>query len=268
MKRIIYGLGAFLVLLFGIFWPSSALAQSKDITILYDNRPFDPACTTDWGFSCLINGFAKTILFDVGGNEDIFLKNVKALNVDLKQTPILVISHSHSDHSEAINAFLNLKPPVEVYLPDDIVLTPNVRVLRQRVEKAGVVSHVVKTPTEIIPHVFLTGTMGLAIREQSLVLDTDRGLVVITGCAHPGIVDIVKKARSIVNKDIDMLLGGFHLLDTPESKIKDIIAQFKANKVKRVGATHCTGDKAIQMIKEAYGKDFVELGVGKRIILK
>lgn len=257
---------AVLVALITCLWIPNARAQSRDITILYDNRPSDPGCATDWGFSCLIKGFAKTILFDIGGKEDVFLKNVKALNIDLKRTDILVISHSHSDHTEAIGAFLNLKPSAEAYLPDDIVPLPNVRLLRERVEKAGVVSYVVKAPQEIVPHVFVTGTMGLLIREQALVLETDRGLVVVTGCAHPGIVDIVKKARSIVNKDIDLLLGGFHLLNDSERAIQEIIAQFKSNKVKRVGATHCTGDKAIQMIKEAYGKDFVELGVGKKVV--
>ena len=107
--------------------------------------------------------------------------------------------------------------------------------------------------------------MGVQIKEQALVLDTSQGIVVITGCAHPGIVGIVKKAKEMLSKDIDLVFGGFHLMGTPTSQIKKIIAEFRAMGVNKVGATHCTGDEAIQMFRDEWGKDFVELGAGRKI---
>jgi len=238
-----------------------------EITILYDNRPSDSACVTDWGFSCFIKAFEKTILFDVGEKEDVFLKNVKALNVDLKAADAVVISHLHPDHANAIGAFLNLKSGLPIYVPDDLNPEPRTQRFRDEIQKAGIAPTVVKAPTEIFPHVFLTGTMGLGIKEQSLILDTDSGLVIVTGCSHQGVVAVVQRARSMLKKDIRLLLGGFHLLDYKEAVIKNIIEKLKENGVRQVGATHCTGETAIRMIKDAYGEKFVDLGVGRKIVL-
>jgi 7,8-dihydropterin-6-yl-methyl-4-(beta-D-ribofuranosyl)aminobenzene 5'-phosphate synthase len=242
----------------------SGQSRPKTITILYDNRPFDPACKTDWGFSCLIEGFEKTVLFDVGEREDIFSKNVKALGVDLKAVDVVVISHFHSDHVGAIGAFLDRNRRARIYVPDDP--GPD-RFFWDKVKKAGVTASAVPATREIFSHAFLTGTMGSDIREQSLVLDTDDGLILVTGCSHPGIVNIVERARSIKNKDIALVLGGFHLAAFPEASIRNIIARFRENGVNRVSATHCTGDKAIQMMKDAYKENFLDAGVGKKIIL-
>ena len=113
----------------------------------------------------------------------------------------------------------------------------------------------------------ITGEMGVQIPEQALILDTSHGIVVITGCAHPGIVDIVKKAKELMNKDIELVFGGFHLGGTPEARVREIIGRFREMGVKRVGATHCTGDEAIQMFRDEYGENFVEMGVGRKIII-
>jgi 7,8-dihydropterin-6-yl-methyl-4-(beta-D-ribofuranosyl)aminobenzene 5'-phosphate synthase len=258
-------------LAFLFFWtawtlPLTGQAGPKDITILYDNRPSDPACATDWGFSCLIRGFEKTILFDLGQREDVFLKNAAALKVDLKAVDVLVISHLHSDHLGAIGPLLNLKPNVLAYMPDDPGIMD--QLFKNRLQKSGASFAAVAGPKEILPHVFLTGTMGSATKEQSLVLDTDNGLVIVTGCAHQGIVRVVERARSISKKEINLLLGGFHLLNSSEAAIKSTIDSFKEYGIRRIGATHCTGDKAIQMIKDAYKENFLVLGAGKKIILR
>jgi 7,8-dihydropterin-6-yl-methyl-4-(beta-D-ribofuranosyl)aminobenzene 5'-phosphate synthase len=250
--------------LFAAIPAMSSPNKPRTITILYDNRPFDPACQTDWGFSCLIEGFDQTVLFDVGEKEDIFLKNVQALGVDLKKVDVVVISHFHSDHVGAIGAFLDLNHRAKIYVPDDPALG---RIFWDKAKKAGVTASAVPASREIFSRAFLTGTMGSGIREQSLVLDTDDGLILVTGCSHPGIVNIVERAKSIRNKDIALVLGGFHLRSFPEASIKNIIAKFRENGVRKVGATHCTGDMAIQMMRDAYQENFLEVGAGKKIVL-
>ena len=262
--------GAMAILFIWTAWamPLAGQAGPKDITILYDNRPSDPACATDWGFSCLIRGFEKTILFDVGQKGDVLLKNAAALKVDLKAVDVLVLSHLHGDHTNALGAFLNLKPAVQIFMPDDPRPDPMIQPLKDQLQKSGASVVAVTAPREILPHVFLTGTMGSMTKEQSLILDTDGGLVIVTGCAHQGVVSVVERAKSISKKEIALLLGGFHLLESPDAVVKGIIDKFKENGVRRIGATHCTGDKAIQLIKDAYKENFIEIGAGKKIILK
>jgi hypothetical protein len=102
--------------------------------------------------------------------------------------------------------------------------------------------------------------------EQSMVLDTPKGLVVITGCAHPGIVNIIQKAKQMLDKDIYFVFGGFHLLNDSDSQVMSKIGQFKSLGVRKVGASHCTGDRAIELFRQEYGKDFVPIGVGKLAI--
>jgi 7,8-dihydropterin-6-yl-methyl-4-(beta-D-ribofuranosyl)aminobenzene 5'-phosphate synthase len=91
---------------------------------------------------------------------------------------------------------------------------------------------------------------------------------VITGCAHPGIVEIVRKSKAILPKDIHLVFGGFHLPRKSEAEIEQIISEFRMLGVKKAGPTHCTGKRAIQMFKKAYGPDFVQMGVGRILKLE
>jgi len=120
-------------------------------------------------------------------------------------------------------------------------------------------------PTKICKNVYSTGELGSSIKEESLIIDTNKGLVVITGCAHPGIVNIVKKAKEIHEKDVYLVLGGFHLYGMNAFKIKEIINEIKEEKVKKVAPCHCSGDLARKLFEEAYKDNFILAGVGKRI---
>jgi 7,8-dihydropterin-6-yl-methyl-4-(beta-D-ribofuranosyl)aminobenzene 5'-phosphate synthase len=104
--------------------------------------------------------------------------------------------------------------------------------------------------------------MGDSIVEESLALDTPQGLIVVTGCAHPGIVDIVRRSMELVPGEIHLVMGGFHLGRLPREDVLDIIEEFKSMGVKKVAPTHCTGDMAIRLFREAYGEDFIEAGCG------
>ncbi len=257
---------SFLLLMFSFIFlffcgPASASQQKMVlVSILYDNYVAQEGLEADWGFSCLIEGTEKTILFDTGTQSDLFFRNVEALKADLNSVDLVVISHDHGDHTGSLIPFLKKKSDVSVYL-----LTAFRDILFQEVQQTGAKIIKVLDPIQICKNVYTTGEMGTQIKEQALILDTSQGLVVITGCAHPGIVGIVKKAKQMLNKNIDLVFGGFHLMETPETQIKRIIAEFRELGVQKVGATHCTGDKAIQMFREEWGENFVELGVGRKI---
>ena len=105
--------------------------------------------------------------------------------------------------------------------------------------------------------------MGDAIVEQALVVDTNKGLIIVTGCAHPGIVAIARRAKEELNRDIYMICGGMHLNRSSEDEVRDVIGELKELGVEKVAPSHCTGDKAIALFREAFGEDFSQMGVGQ-----
>lgn len=232
--------------------------KSVKITILYDNYVFAEGTKSDWGFSCLVEGTEKTILFDTGTRPEILFHNIGKLQVNLSNVEQIVISHNHGDHTGGLFSVLEKNPNVSVYLPYSFPYE-----FVRRVEKAGANVVAVKEPKKICENVFLTGEMGDRIKEHSLILYTQKGMIVITGCSHPGIVNILKKSKEVLNKKIYLVFGGFHLMRHSEAELKNIIREFKNLGVIHCGATHCTGDKAIRLFKEAFGENYVEMGTGR-----
>jgi 7,8-dihydropterin-6-yl-methyl-4-(beta-D-ribofuranosyl)aminobenzene 5'-phosphate synthase len=250
-----------LFILSGFLFVGNALfleGSSVTITILYDNYPFGEGLKTDWGFSCIIEGTEKTILFDTGTRSDILFH--KSLNVNFKNVDLVPLSHNHGDHTGGLFAFLKENNKVTVYVPASFPDS-----FKQRVKDSGAKIVSVDEPVGICKNVHLTGEITGPVNEQALILDTNKGLVVITGCAHPGIVGMVKRAKEVVKKDVYLVFGGFHLRGKSEAEVKEIIRQFKELGVQKVGATHCTGDLAIGLFKQAYGENFVQMGVGRVI---
>lgn len=232
------------------------------ITIVYNNVTYEKTLKPNWGFACFIQGLEKTILFDAGAKPDILLYNMKQAHIDPDRIQYLVISHGHSDHTGGLECVIDGKNMQTIYLPKELP-SP----LINRLDQAGLKREVVTSPRELCPHIYITGAMGDKIIEQSLIIDTPQGLVLIIGCAHPGIVSILKRAKEILNKEIYLVLGGFHLLQHTDEQIKTIIDSFKSMGVRYCGGTHCTGDKAMAAFREAYGDHFVELGAGRTITL-
>jgi len=233
------------------------------VQILYDNTVYKEGTKSDWGFSCLITGTEKTILFDTGTQPKILWHNIQVLGVDIREVDVIVLSHIHGDHTGGLLSVLEKVKQVPVYIPSSF---PDSFV--KSVEEKGSKAVRVSDPVEICSHVFLTGEMGTSIKEQSLTIKTAKGGVLITGCAHPGIVDIVKRARNVLEEKIYFALGGFHLMSSSETQITQIIERFNEMGVVLCGATHCTGDKAISLFKEAYGENYITMGVGRNISLQ
>jgi 7,8-dihydropterin-6-yl-methyl-4-(beta-D-ribofuranosyl)aminobenzene 5'-phosphate synthase len=119
--------------------------------------------------------------------------------------------------------------------------------------------------TQICDGVYTTGELGAAIKEQSLIVHTTHGMIVITGCAHPGIVAILERAKDLIKDDILLAMGGFHLGGAGRGDLERIVLSFRTLGVKFVGPCHCSGDLARQMFKEEYGDSYMHLGVGRII---
>jgi 7,8-dihydropterin-6-yl-methyl-4-(beta-D-ribofuranosyl)aminobenzene 5'-phosphate synthase len=256
---------------------SSSIVSQVTITILYDNVSYDTMFTPSNGFSCFITGLEKTILFDTGGEPDILLHNMKQANINPDRIQYLVFSHIHRDHIGGLMGETVWKNMETVFLPVKLDSLGD-GIERGDSLPVGLFPHVIlkrvdSLPVGLFPHVFLTGVMPpvpanvIHGDEQSLIIDTPQGLVLITGCAHPGIVSLLNRAKEIAKKDIYLVLGGFHLLNQTDEQIKTIVDSLKSMGVRYVGPAHCTGDKAKAAFREAYGDHYVEMGVGRTITL-
>lgn len=237
--------------------------EGLKITVIYDNRLWKEGLEPAWGFACLIEGLDKKILFDTGGDGKILLSNMKKLGIDPKQIETVVLSHEHGDHVGGLASFLSANPNVTVY-----VLRSFPPSIKNEAKGHGAEVVEVAGPAKISEHVLSTGEMGTMIKEQSLVIPTDRGLIVITGCAHPGVVKIVEKAKELTNQEVLLVMGGFHLLGHSDAQIKRIISEFSELGVRYAGPCHCSGDRAIELFAQHYKDRFLRLGVGRTITLE
>lgn len=239
------------------------MAELK-IIILYDNNPFDPRLKTDWGFSCLIQGYQKTILFDTGGDATIFLDNMAHLKIEPEAIEVVVFSHIHGDHTGGAGGFLKKNSEVEVYLPSSFPQS-----FKKAASNMGAHIKEVAAAQEIFAGVYSTGELGTFIKEQALVLSTGKGLVIITGCAHPGVSPIVRKAKQITGeKRVYLVMGGFHLSGEPEIRLEAIADELRRLSVEKVAPCHCSGEKTRKVFKQKFGGDYIDIGVGKEICLK
>ncbi len=238
----------------------AATSHPITLTIVYNNLPFDARLKTAWGFACLVETGKTTILFDTGGDGPTLMDNLAALGFDPRRIDTVVLSHNHDDHTGGLDALLKVNDHLDVYAPRSFAEN-----LKTRVGEHGRVVQV-REPMTITDHVRTTGELGTAIVEQSLIVETDKGLIVITGCAHPGIVEIVKRAKAY--GEVYLVMGGFHLADKSAQEIETLIAELKRLGVRQVAPSHCTGEKAIEQFKAAFGADFIRAGVGSQMMVK
>jgi 7,8-dihydropterin-6-yl-methyl-4-(beta-D-ribofuranosyl)aminobenzene 5'-phosphate synthase len=237
-------------------------ADELKITVVYDNNPFDPRLETAWGFSALVEYRRQTLLFDTGGDGRILLDNMRVLGIDPARIQSVVLSHAHGDHTGGVSALLEKSGRLTVYL------LPSFADNYKR--QLGLVTQVRESiPGQVVANGLLTtGEIGGNTPEQALMIQTGKGLVVITGCAHPGIVRIIERAMELTGEPVYLVLGGFHLGNKSESEISAILTDFRGLGVEKVAPCHCTGDRAIAMFAAEYSESFVQVGAGTEITLE
>lgn len=230
------------------------------ITVVYDNTSFLEGLRSDWGFSCVIEGLEKRILFDTGADGELLVDNITRLAGGPGEIEAVFLSHRHWDHVDGLERLLVTIPDAEVFLTESF--PENVR---RTVTDRGAAIREVRGPVEVCPGAYSTGEMSGDPEEQSLMIVTDRGVLVVTGCSHPGISSIIRRAGEITGREILLVMGGFHLRRRSEEEVMAIIRDFREKGVRFVGPCHCTGEDQIGMFSRAYGEDCLEMGVGRVI---
>ncbi len=206
------------------------------ITIIYDNTTSKPDLIADWGWSCFIETGDRNILFDTGGNGKILLQNLLILNINPESVDDIVISHPDFDHIGGLSTFLNLNQKAVTHIPISF----------RGIRYPNEVKYYEK-PTQIYKNIFLTGELDK--REQSLAINTEKGLVLIIGCGHPGVGKIIDSVSQFGN--VYAIVGGLHGFNEFEI-LKDI---------QKICPSHCTKYK--EKIKMLYPEKYIEGGVGE-----
>jgi 7,8-dihydropterin-6-yl-methyl-4-(beta-D-ribofuranosyl)aminobenzene 5'-phosphate synthase len=235
-----------------------------EVRIVYDNTSARPDMRADWGFAAVVTLDGRRLLFDSGADPELFLENLRKMDVRPDSIQAAVISHEHDDHIGGIFKLHSLYFPMAVHFLESF--PP--REFAEAVS-VGLQPKRVNGPEEILPGLFSTGLVSGNPDEQALAIPTAKGLVVITGCSHPGVVRMVEAAkRSRATDKVRLLVGGFHLLDTPPQEIEAIAARLQALHVERVMPAHCTGVEAMKIFDRVYGDACERAGAGKRIELE
>jgi 7,8-dihydropterin-6-yl-methyl-4-(beta-D-ribofuranosyl)aminobenzene 5'-phosphate synthase len=248
----------------------------------------------EWGFAALVEADGRRILFDTGARPETVLQNARELRVDLSDITDVVLSHNHSDHvggllplrrelsrkSRSALSRAHVAPGIFWSRPAPDASESNAMLaLKAAYEAEGgrFVEH--SEPFSLSPGVWLTGPVprihpernwsvsgqmkspsGLIEdnlpEDQSLVFDTERGLVLLSGCGHAGIINTIEQARSkIRNAPLHAAIGGFHLFAADDPSLEWTAARLREFGLGHFIGAHCTGIEAVFRIRERAGLD-------------
>lgn len=226
---------------------------------LFDNHLFHPDFQPLWGYSLLIEIDGLQILMDTGSNGRFLLQNMQQMGVEQNALDYVFISHWHWDHIGGLDSVLELNPNVKIVVPHTISshLIDDLQSLNYQLIVGD------KKAYKIVSNIFSTGTLPGSEPEQSLVIKRKEGLLIITGCAHPGLEQIVKTCEADFKETVYMIMGGFHLLSSSDSEIKAVANMLNEHKVERIAPSHCTGDRARKLLRQYFKGEFVKAGAGK-----
>jgi 7,8-dihydropterin-6-yl-methyl-4-(beta-D-ribofuranosyl)aminobenzene 5'-phosphate synthase len=273
------------------------------IQALVENTTDNPLLGAEHGLSLFIEANDKKILFDTGASQ-MFNENAKILGVDLKQIDFAVISHGHYDHGGGLKTFLALNPTSSVYVRENAFGPFYSERENNSYEYIGLDStllqekRIILTPTqtEIAKGISLfSGVTGTTYypsgncslfkkegekyslddfsHEQNLVLEEDGVCLLVAGCAHRGIVNILKHFYEMRGYYPTHVIGGFHLFNHRTGKPKnDETLLGIANFLKKTEATfytcHCTGEESFGFLRAEMGEQIQYLSGGTSLTLE
>ena len=251
----------------------------------------------EWGYSALVEVDGKKILFDTGNKPETVLKNAKELGIDLSDVEDVFLSHNHGDHTGGLitlrNELKKINPNalIKVHVGMGIFnqrVGRNNRMLamKKELEADGVKFIEYAKQHELLPGVWITGPIDRVYEErnwsgsgkikmnngniedyipedQSLVIDTKEGFVLISGCGHAGIINTLEHIKlNIHEENMHVAIGGFHLVNATDEHLK-----WTANKLREFGLSqiigaHCTGINSLYTLRSLLNMSRTDAVVG------
>lgn len=272
-----------------------------DITTLSENTA-NYGCIGEWGLSILVETEGTRVLMDTGLSFSATY-NARVLGVDLSGVDRVVLSHGHADHTGGLVEVMAETGEVEIVAHPDIfaekcagrseekVRDISIPFSREELEGLGARFNLSREPVHITDRIMTTGEVPLVTDYEeidsnlwareggklkpdpladdlSLVIDTDFGLVVILGCAHRGIVNILRYAQNITGKEhIYAVIGGTHLVSASEERLVRTVAELREMGIQKLGVSHCTGFFAAARLAQEFSDIFFLNNAGTRFSL-
>jgi len=273
------------------------LVRRVTVTILCDNSVAGPGVLAEHGLSLHVDADGRTFLFDAGAS-GVFMGNAARLGIDLSQPAPVVLSHGHYDHTGGLAALLSAWGGREVIGHPEVLAAKFSRQRsrparaigspqsKRQLSRLGATFKLSAEPQQIAPGVVTTGVIPrttdfehipshFAVRrgrnlardsfddEQAVVVRTRRGLVVILGCAHRGLINTVRRAIELTGDGrVRAVIGGTHLAAAEPPQVERTIEEMRALGVDRLVACHCTGFGPAAELRSAFGESFSPGGVG------
>lgn len=254
------------------------------LTVLMDDQPGGFGLLSEHGLSFFIEADDFCLLFDTG-QSGLFLRNAESLRVDLHDTGVLVLSHGHYDHTGGLADLLSLNHSIQVYCNHAVLLSRYSRQPDRELKSIGIPKkssealncifnsvHLVSRPTLLTPDIGITGfvqrhapfenTGGLFYLDQrgqnpdlinddlSMWFKSEKGLVIVTGCCHSGLVNTVEYIMSISKeKRVFSIIGGLHLLNASGERLEETCRYLKHLSPDSLYACHCTGTGSTDFLR-------------------
>lgn len=264
--------------------------------ILIDNIS-DKDYLCEWGLSVFINHEGKSILLDTGASSK-FRENSRKMGIDLQQTDYGVLSHAHYDHADGLPCFFRFNSKADFYLSANCkencygkrwIFGKYIGIKKGVMKEFASRIKYVSEKTElyknayILPHgngdfTEIAKKAGLFVKEnkktvpdsfnheQSLVLRTEKGLVILNSCSHAGVENIIDEVREAFPEEkIVAYIGGLHLYRSDEKAVLSLADTIKKLGIEKIYTGHCTGDKAFALLKRELGDSLVQLKSGLAI---
>ena len=262
-------------------------------TVVVDNRK-NGDIQGEWGLCIYIEYGDQKILLDVGAS-NLFARNAEKLGISLKKVDMAVLSHAHYDHANGMEAFFQNNDKAKFYLRETCgencyfkkwFITKYIGIPKHILEKYPDRIIFAKGDTKLCEGIYLIPhkTEGLSeigkrekmyqhrdrkwypddfSHEQSLVFETQKGLVIFNSCSHGGAVNIINEvAATFPDKKVYALIGGFHLFNKPVSEVQALGKKIRETGIEYVCTGHCTGGKAYAALQEELGDKLHQLQVG------
>lgn len=261
------------------------------LTTLCENTAGAPGVVAEWGWSIFVQADGMNILLDTGGGFAA-VRNADKLGIDLKTTHKIILSHSHADHTGGLREILERTKHPEViahpavWIPkykkdrtEKSALYKGIPFAREELEKLSTFTFR-KDPVLLSENIMTTGEIprttdfetieshflaknGKALSQDdfpddlALVCKTNKGLVIVLGCAHRGIINTIQHAQQVTGEqNVHTVIGGTHLYSKKDVQIDQTIRALKQLSVQNIGVSHCTGLSASMRLADAFGDQF------------
>jgi 7,8-dihydropterin-6-yl-methyl-4-(beta-D-ribofuranosyl)aminobenzene 5'-phosphate synthase len=172
----------------------------------------------------------------------------------------VVLSHPHFDHTGGLAALLAQNSDITVYGH-----TGFGDIFESALERKGASYVEVSSARTITASSGVTGPVGTGLTEQAFFVSTPEGLVVVTGCAHPGVVRMAQAAKEATGENIHLVLGGFHLGGASRNQLEQTAKELRELGVEKAAPCHCSGDACRRVFSKVFGDNYVANGTGRSI---